>query len=150
MAKSKSRIRIIVFNLLWLGVVCGAAALAIARRDEEGAFSYLSIGLAVVMLVLFAIGNMPRRLQKKNLAELLGKLSVGLLILFAIFILATTLIKGYNNFGLLGSGVLILFLFTFIRIFISYMKDFDKPAGKDRGKAAGESEPDQDIEGGGE
>ena len=120
------RFRTILLSLIWLATVCGAVSLAIVRRDQRGIFSYLAVGAGVVMLVVFAVDRLPWKVQKKSFAELLGHLSVGLLILFAILILAASLVKGYRNFGVLGNGVLLLFLITFIRIFISYVKDFTK------------------------
>ena len=146
MAGSKSKINTILISMLWLGGVCGAMILAIKRRHEQGMFSYLSMGLGAVMLVLFVLGYLPRRLKKKDLTELIDKLFVGLLLLFAISIIAATLIKGYRNFGLLGNGFLILFLVTFIRIFINYVKHVKKEMGtkKGKGKDGGGAEAEEE------
>ncbi len=134
MAGSRSKINTIVVSILWVGGVCGAMVLAIKRRDEQGMFSYLSMGLGVVMLVLFVAGYLPRRLKKKNLVALIDKLFVGLLLLLVIAFLAYMVITGYSNFGLLGTGFLLLFLVTFIRIFISFVKDSRKELQAKRGK----------------
>lgn len=65
---------------------------------------------------------------------LIDKLFVGLLLLLVIAFLAYMMITGYSNFGLLGSGFLLLFLVTFIRIFISFVKDASKELKAGRGK----------------
>jgi len=142
MTKPKKRIfKTILLSGIWLATVCVTVTLAIARRDEYGITSYLIAGAAAVMLAVFVVAHLPRRLQRRYVAELLGKLSVGLLILFAIFILAASLVKGYRNLGVLGTGVLILFLVTFVRIFISYVKDLNKEGRTVRREAENEHEP---------
>ena len=141
--KPELRFKTIFLSVIWLATVCGAVILAIMRRDQYGTLSYVAVGAGVVMLVVFAVEYLPRRIQRRLLAELLGHLSVGLLILFAIVILAASLVKGYRNFGVLGSGVLLLFLITFIRIFISYMKDFKKQPRTRKGKRVTENEEDR-------
>ena len=142
MTKPKSKIKIIFLSLIWIGGVCGAAILMMARRDEQGIHAYLAVGLAVAMLLSFAVAYLPRKLQGKNFAELSEKLSTGLVLLFVILILAAFLIKGYKNIGIFGSGVVLLFLFTFIRLFISFIKDSSKsPRGRPQeGKNGAESD----------
>lgn len=126
---TKSKLKTVVLSFVWLAVVCGAVALAITRRAEQGITAYIIVGLATVMLALFGINHLPRKVQKKSSTDLFGKLFLGLLILFAILILSVSLIKGFRTFGIIGNGVLILFLITFIRIFIDYVKDFNKASG---------------------
>ena len=67
---------------------------------------------------------------------------------FAISIIAATMIKGHRNYGLLGNGFLILFLVTFIRIFINYVRYVEKEMGTKSGENAGggEAEPGSEAE----
>lgn len=126
MRDRKIQFKTIFLSLIWLAVVFGAVALAIARRDQYGITTYIVIGIAVGMLVIFAINYLPKKTQRKSSSDLIGKLATGLLILCAILILAVSLVKGYKNFGIVGNGALLLFLFVFVRIFIDFVKDFDK------------------------
>ncbi|MBI4832722.1 MAG: hypothetical protein HY801_14455 [Candidatus Lindowbacteria bacterium] len=123
MAGRRYRIGSIIFALAWLAVVGAAVALAVVRRESQGVYTYIIIGMAAMMLVVFVINYLPWRLQAKSATEVIGKLSTGLLILSVIILLAVSLAKGYRNLGLFGSAVLLLFLVTFIRIFASYLKD---------------------------
>jgi len=124
----------ILLSIVWLAVVCGAAALAIARRETLGISAYIIIGGAIVMLVLFAVDRLPRGLENKLPTELIGNLFTGLLILFAILILGVSLLKGYRNLGIIGSGILALFLIVFLRIFADYVRDFWKKSRRHDGK----------------
>jgi NhaP-type Na+/H+ or K+/H+ antiporter len=131
MTRPKTKFARILFPVLWLAVVCGAVILAI-KRNEQGIDLYIIIGIALGMLVLFAVGYLPQKLRKEPFTELVGHLFVGFLILVAILTLATALAKGYERFGIFGAAVLVLFLITFIRIFFDYVKDFRKNARKRR------------------
>ena len=133
MQTDKSRIRTVLLSLIWLAVVGGAVALAITRREEYGASAFIAVGIAVFMLVIFVISFLPKRIQSKSLSDLLGKLSVGALILLAIAVLGYSLVKGPR--GILATGILVLFLVSFMRIFIDYLKHVSKSSEEARGKS---------------
>jgi peptidoglycan/LPS O-acetylase OafA/YrhL len=118
-----SKIGSILLAVVWVAVVCAAVALAIARRETQGVYTYIILGMAALMLLLFAVNYLPRWPQTERSAETVGKFSLGLLLLCIIILLAVSLVKGYRTIGLIGDAALLLFLVTFVRIFVSYVKD---------------------------
>jgi len=141
---AKSRIRTVLLSLIWLAVVSGAVALAVTRRDEYGASALITVGIAIFMLIIFVISFLPKKIQNKSLSELLGRLSVGALILLAIAVLGYALVKGPR--GILATGVFVLFLVSFARIFIDYLKHLGKSKGKARRKSQGASQSEEKRE----
>ena len=133
MLSATSKVRTILLSLLWLSVVCGGVALAISRREEYGGSALIAVGIAVFMLILFVISFIPKRLRDKSFPEFLGRLSVGALILLAIAVLGYGLVKGPR--GILTTGIFVLFLVSFVRIFIDYLKYLGKPDGESRRKS---------------
>jgi|GEM_PF-4468509 len=131
MQTARPKVRTVLLALIWLAVVGGAVALAVTRREEYGVSDApITVGIAVFMLIIFVISFLPKKLQGKSLPDLLGKLSVGALILFAIAVLSYAIIKGPR--GILATGILVLFLASFVRIFINYLKNIGKSKGKKR------------------
>ncbi len=129
MAKLGTNLAKIILPIVWLAVVGVAIFLAI-KRYEHSIHLYIVIGIAIGMLVLFALNYAPRKFRQRPFAELVAHLFVGFLILMAILALAVSLVKGYKRFGLLGNAALMLFLITFVTIFVDYVKDFKKNSDK--------------------
>ncbi len=135
MAKSRSRLKTILLAAIWLAIVGGGMLAAISRREEFGVISYIVVGIGITMTMLFAVGSLPKKIQRRSFTELARKLFVGFLILCANLFLIVILVQGYKNLGILAGGALILFLVTFIQIFFSYIKDFNKIPGANKRRA---------------
>jgi len=128
MRANKSKIVAILMAVVWLAVVAVAVFIAVTRRDEYGALTYIAPGMAAAMLVIFAIAYLPRRLKDTPWVDRLGELAVAVLILFAITILAIAILS--TNNGIVGTAVLVLFLLAFVRIFRDYIKHLRKSRKK--------------------
>lgn len=150
MRKPQPRIVTFLLAVVWLAVVIVSVFLAVTRREEYGVTAYIVPGMAFFMLVIFVIAFIPKKAAQIPLTDLLGKLSVGALILFAIAVLLVSIFAG--NAGIVGTGVLVLFTVVFTNIFIQYVKDFNKPKRKSRKKRRKmpQAASAQDDEGNGE
>ena len=134
MGRNRSKVPVVLLSLVWLAVVLGAVTLVVVRREEYGFQAYVTLGIAALMLVVFVIALLPRRLQRAAAAESLGTWATGGLILLIVLTLAGSLVKGFPNLGLFGSLVLLLFLAVFIEIFIRFIREHTRGKSK-RGKA---------------
>ena len=145
MGQRKRAALTVFLAVVWLAVVFGAVWLAVTRRDEYGAMAYLAPVIALFMLVIFVLSFLPRSVQGRSFPELLGKLSTGALILCAIAVLVLAIVKG--NIGILGRAVLVLFAVVFVRIFVDYIRDFNKPKKKRSARKRKKQAPTENEEG---
>ena len=134
MAKAQSKITYVFLSVVWLAVVIGAVFLAVTRYEEYGVTAIIAMIMAIAMLVIFVLTNLPRKTQDKPGSERMGRWMTGVLILCAIAVLIYSLIAGWSSMGLVGKAVLILFAVIFINIFRDFLKDTRK--GKKKRKSS--------------
>ena len=117
------RRKIVTFLLAaaWLGIIAVSVYIAVTRREKYGYFAYTVPTMAVFMLVLFVLAFLPKSQSESRPSQWLGKLATGALILIVIGVLIAA---AFNHRGsVVGFAVMILFLVTFVQIFISWLKE---------------------------
>jgi len=147
MSGQKSRIRLVLLSLVWVAVVAIGVVIAVTRYEKYGIASFVIAGMAGAMLVVFLIANLPRRAREEPRAGSAGKIATGGLILGAIAILIFSVIKGFKNFGIAGSAVLILFAVVFIGIFRDFLRDSRKKKRRARKSPPQDKKTQADREG---
>jgi len=124
----RKKITTFFLGLVWVGVVVVAVIIAVTRREEYGHFAYVVPGMAVLMLILFALAFLPKKISGKSFAERLGELCTGGLLLIVLVVLGVAVYQKRDS--ILGIGVLVLFFITFLRIFIDWVKHCTNPRPK--------------------
>ena len=106
--------------LVWLAVVAASVFLVLTRREEYGIAVYIVPAVAVAMLVIFVGVHLPSANRSSRLPELLGRVSVLVLIVGAIVVLVYTVFA--TDINHIARLVLLFFAFTFGRILVDYVK----------------------------
>jgi len=134
MAERRPTTVFILLNLAWLAIVLAGIAIVIWKFDEYGIGGVIAIGIGLAMLVIFGISHLSKSAHDKPMTKRLGEGATGALILGAILVLAYSLVRGYRNFGVFGTAVLLLFLVIFVGILKDYIKHLRNPKKGSRAK----------------
>ena len=126
----RKKITTLFLGVVWVGVVVVAVIIAVARREEYGHFAYVVPGMAVFMLILFALAFLPKKISAKSFAEKLGELCTGGLLLIVLVVLGVAVYQKRGS--VIGVAVLVLFFVAFLRIFIDWVKHYTNPRPKRR------------------
>jgi peptidoglycan/LPS O-acetylase OafA/YrhL len=118
------RARAVVLAAVWLAVVAASVWIVVTRRAEYGWWVYVVPAMAAFILVCFAAAMLPKQWRRVPGAEVLGHLSVGGLILAAVGVLGYAFVSQVRAGGIVGAGVILLFLVCFVRIFRDYVRDW--------------------------
>ena len=125
--RGRKKLLTVLLYIVWLAVVAGSVFIVLTRRDEYGYWVVIVPGMAVCMLTIFVSGFLPKSAREKPLTEWLGRLSVLMLILFALAVL------GLGVFSARGMGakiVLGVFFIVFLNILRDYIRHLRKASGK--------------------
>ena len=138
--KKTARWRTNLLCALWLVVVLGGIILALIHREQYGISTPAIISLGIFMLIIFITAFLPRRLQDLPLTKNTSRWATAFLILSAILFLALTLVMSFPQYGLAGSGVILLFMIALSGALRDYIRDMRKK--NNRGKALVENNND--------
>lgn len=88
------------------------------------------------MLIIFITAFLPSRLQDLPLTKMTSRWATAFLILSAILFLALTLVMSFPQYGLAGSGVILLFMVVLTGALRDYIRDMRKKNNRDKALAA--------------
>jgi len=127
-SKRTGKIGVLFLALVWLAVVAGAVAIVLTRQETYGWWVCLVPTMAVVMLIIFTISFLPRKLQDRPVNQLVGQMATGALILAAIGVLGGAIASFVKAGGSIGPILILgLFFVIFCRIFVDFVKHCRTP-----------------------
>jgi O-antigen/teichoic acid export membrane protein len=134
--KKTARWRTILLCALWLGIVLGGIILTLLHREQYGVSTPAITSLGIFMLIIFITAFLPSRLQDLPLTKMTSRWATAFLILSAILFLALTLVMSFPQYGLAGSGVILLFMVVLTGALRDYIRDMRKKNNRDKALAA--------------
>jgi len=142
MSKRQSKAIFILLSVFWVLIVVLGILLVAFRFEEYGFGGLLALGLGVLMLIVFTVIHLPKRIQVKSFVRRIDRWAMGLLLFAVVLFLAYSIVQGFHRFGLIGSGVLLLFLVVFLRILRDYVREvlLGRRPGKRRASPRGKTD----------